>query len=89
MVRLPAARELDRQDASLHSETTYILAAVNRCVISARNSMDMPIYDRLGRTEVVDITSVQCLIGRVPVGSQWAIIDRTGEVQQSVHVQDN
>ncbi|TEB06226.1 hypothetical protein FA13DRAFT_1654378 [Coprinellus micaceus] len=84
VVRLPPA-----QITALRSETTYILAAVHRCVVSARNSMDMPIYDRMGRIEVVDITSVQCLIGRVPVGTQWAIIDRTGEVQQSVHVRDD
>ena len=89
VVRLPPARELSPRDTSLRSETTYILAVVNRCVITARNSMDMPIYDRMGRIEAVDITSIQCLIGRIPVGAQWAIIDRTGEVQQSVHVRDD
>jgi hypothetical protein len=89
VVRLPPACELDRRDTALQSETTYILAAVHRCVVSARNSMDMPVYDKMGRIEVVDITSVQCLIGRVPVGTNWAIIDRTGEIQQSVHVRDD
>ena len=28
-----------------------------------------------GRREVVDITTVQCLVGRVPLNNDWVIID--------------
>ena len=88
VVRLPPASSLDPQDPSLLAETTYILAAVKRCEIEAQNSMEMPIYRRMGRTEVVDMTCVQCLVGRVPTSAGWAIIDRTGAIQQSVHARD-
>jgi hypothetical protein len=51
--------------------------------------MNMPIYQRIGKTEVVDMTCVQCLVSRVPTGPKWAIIDHTGTIQQSVHVRDD
>ena len=87
VVQLPPAQELD---PNLISPSTYILAAIHTCEVEAQNSMGMPVYSKMGRTEVVDITSVQCLIGRVPTGrnNQWVIIDRTGVTQQSVHLRD-
>jgi hypothetical protein len=87
VVRLPPAQELDHE---LRSESTYILASIHSGKIEAVNSMGMPVYSRMGRTEVVDITCVQCLVGRVPTGqnNQWVIIDRTGTTQQSVHLRD-
>ncbi|KAG2024168.1 hypothetical protein CC2G_015286 [Coprinopsis cinerea AmutBmut pab1-1] len=88
VVRLPPAQELDREDPLLRHPSLYILAAIHRCEVDARNSMDMPSYKNMGRTEVVDMTTVQCLIARLKVGDRWVIMDRTGEIQQSVHVMD-
>lgn len=88
VVRLPPAPELDPESPELLSDTIYILAAIHRCETTMTNSMGFPIYTKMGRTEVVDITSVQCLVGRVPVSNYWVIIDRTGELQQAVYVCD-
>lgn len=89
VVELPPARQLDPLDPALQVSSTYILAALNRCEVDARNSMDMPSYQKMGRTEVVDITCVQCLVGRIRVGNRWVILDRSGEIQQAVHVRDD
>ena len=36
-----------------------------------------------GRTEVVDITTVQCLVGRVKDRGTWTIIDRSGNLARA------
>lgn len=46
----------------------------------------MPYYTDLGRLDYVDIGSVMCLVGRVPDGRAWALIDRTGNLAQSLYI---
>jgi len=45
-------------------------------------------YKEEGRLEVVDMTSVQCLVGRVKVGNKWAIIDRSTTLSQPFYDPD-
>ena len=85
VVHLPAALELHPH---LSKSSTYLLAAVHQCEVTQKGPLKTPIYSKMGCTEVVDINCVQCLVGRVRVGRDWAIIDRTSHVQQSGHVQD-
>ncbi|KAF8344425.1 hypothetical protein F5887DRAFT_971113 [Amanita rubescens] len=85
VVQLPRAPELD---PALQSDTTYILAAIHRCEVDMTNSMGFPVYSKMGRKEVVDITTVQCLVGRAQTGNNWVIIDRSGELQQSTYSRD-
>jgi hypothetical protein len=68
---------------ALDAEATVILAGIRQCEINATNSMETSFYSRKGRFEVVDITCVQCLIGRIQNGQRWAIIDRSDRLQQS------
>ncbi|KAJ6578960.1 hypothetical protein B0H10DRAFT_2236012 [Mycena sp. CBHHK59/15] len=79
VVKLPISDELGLKD-----ETTLILAAVHRCETYARKDVDLDIhyYQKEGRLEVVDMTSIQCLVGRVKTtnGKDWAIIDRSGSL---------
>lgn len=77
VVKLPAAPELQ-----LEEETTHILAAIRRCDITARNDLDMHYYRKDGPVEVVDISSIQCLVGRVQTTDKknWVIIDRSGNL---------
>ncbi|KAJ7681395.1 hypothetical protein B0H17DRAFT_1161144 [Mycena rosella] len=63
--------------------TTYILAAIRACVLDADDAqlrgLDIHFYSGTGGLDVIDITSVQALVGRVPDrGDGWAIIDRSG-----------
>lgn len=80
VVKLPAARVL-----GLKVPTTLILAGIRCCPVVATNTLEMPFYTNPGRFEVVDITSVQCLVGRIQVGNLWAIIDRSGSLGGSYY----
>ena len=48
------------------------------CVIEATDSMGNQYYRKLGTSEVLDMTCVRGVIGRVKLEKFWAIIDRTG-----------
>ncbi|KAJ6521755.1 hypothetical protein B0H19DRAFT_1277057 [Mycena capillaripes] len=77
VVKLPPAVELE-----LKEPTTLILAAVTECKITAKNDLDMHYYRTEGPLQIVDITCVQCLVGRVKTTNkkEWVIIDRSGSV---------
>jgi hypothetical protein len=49
----------------------------------------MPIYSKMGATEVVDLDRLECLVGRVQNGGYTAIIDRTGEWQDAAYARDD
>ncbi|KAJ7474677.1 hypothetical protein B0H11DRAFT_1728327, partial [Mycena galericulata] len=43
------------------------------------NGLDVHFYSRAGALDIIDITTVQALVGRVKdVSNSWAIIDRSG-----------
>ncbi|THU85150.1 hypothetical protein K435DRAFT_686143 [Dendrothele bispora CBS 962.96] len=74
VVDLPAASEL-----GLEKQTTFILAGIEQ--------FNFSYYSKLAPLEVLDITCIQCLVGRVVAGpSQWAIIDRSGTLERSYYV---
>lgn len=83
VIRLPATPQLD-----LDTESLLMLTGVRQCEVTATNSMDMPYYSKMGRFEVVDMSCVQCLVGRIQKDKQWAIIDRSGKLQQSHYAVD-
>ncbi|KAJ7710910.1 hypothetical protein B0H17DRAFT_914593, partial [Mycena rosella] len=86
VLKLPPAAELD-----LTEETTLILAAVTQCKITAHNDLDMHYYREEGPLEVVDITSVQCLVGRLRTTTKkdWVIADRSGSLARPYFDPDN
>jgi hypothetical protein len=49
----------------------------------------MPIYSKMGASEVVDMDQLECLVGRVKNGGYTAIIDRTGEWQGATYARDD
>ncbi|KAJ7475357.1 hypothetical protein B0H11DRAFT_2033961, partial [Mycena galericulata] len=64
----------------IDAESTYILAAIRCCVLKPDDremaGLDIHFYSNTGALDVIDITSVQSLIGRVNnTGNEWAIID--------------
>lgn len=67
----------------IEEPTTYILAAIRMCVIKPDDhelaGLDIHYYSRVGALDVIDITTVQSLVGRVKdTNGDWAIIDRSG-----------
>ncbi|KAL0056826.1 hypothetical protein AAF712_016563 [Marasmius tenuissimus] len=85
VVSFPATPSL-----GIDNDTTLLLAGIHQCAnVKEGNGLKMPYYSRMGAKEAVDITSVQCLVGRIPRPSnQWAILDRSGELQRSCYVPD-
>ncbi|KAJ7780776.1 hypothetical protein DFH07DRAFT_865227 [Mycena maculata] len=86
VVKLPAASELE-----LESETTLILAAVRKCEIEFKNDLDMHYYWRDGPVEVVDVSSIQCLVGRIKTTDKkhWVVIDRSGNLARPYYDPDD
>ncbi|KAJ7234807.1 hypothetical protein C8J57DRAFT_1574508 [Mycena rebaudengoi] len=76
----------------LESDETLFLAAIRNCKIDCANSLDMHYYRNAGRLEVVDMTCVQCLVGRVKTKvkgvDMWAIIDRSGTLARPYYNAD-
>jgi hypothetical protein len=82
--------ELNLHDTS----TTLILAQIKSCKVNRNESipgLDIHFYSAMGNTDVIDITSVQCVVGRVPCGNnRWAIIDRSGALARAIaEIQEN
>lgn len=68
---------------------TIILTAIQVCVepTAALNGLDLHYYSKMGRVEVVDLTCVQCVVGRVKdpdTNSGWVVIDRSGSLARAV-----
>jgi hypothetical protein len=70
LLELPSAPRL-----KLDKPTTVILAVIWEVKATLRN--DIYYYKELGVEEVVDMKTVQCVIGRVKDRSEWAVVDRS------------
>lgn len=75
----------------LDSETaeTIIFAAIQICVdpIAASSGLDLHHYTKMGRVEIVDMTCVQCVVGRIKdpdITNGWVLLDRSGNQARSV-----
>ncbi|KAI9433386.1 hypothetical protein H4582DRAFT_1819870, partial [Lactarius indigo] len=73
-------------DTRVDPEKPTIIAAIRNCKIKTPGptdleGVDIHLYNTTGSLDLVDITSVQALVGRVKYtvdGGGWAIIDRSG-----------
>jgi hypothetical protein len=59
------------------SNGTVILAEITECKTSEVGNTHS--YSEMGRTLVVDLACVQCVVGRVLDRNTWTIIDCSGE----------
>ena len=77
----------------LDAPITIILAAIRTCVLdddeSALNGLDIHHYSKDSALHFLDIKNVQCLVGRVKDGNQWAIIDRSGTLAHTLYENDD
>ena len=77
VLELPAALQL-----GIAEPTTVILALIQEVKVSLRNGIYS--YKEFGGEEVVDLKTVQCVVGRVKNRGEWSIINRSDNVV--VHV---
>lgn len=73
LLELPSAQQLD-----LDEPTTVIVALIREVKATLRNGIYY--YKDFGVEEVVDLSALQCVVGRVQDRGEWAIIDRSDNV---------
>ncbi|PPQ81548.1 hypothetical protein CVT24_000065 [Panaeolus cyanescens] len=72
VITVPASKRL-----KLANPTVVILALI-RSVKANKGTDNTFYYKKNGALEVVDLATVQCVVGRVPCpGKEWAIVDRS------------
>jgi hypothetical protein len=80
-------------DLGLSDASTIFLAAIRTCTPNNPDpqlqGLDIHFYSSEGAIHVVDITSLQCLVGRIWDRSMWAIIDRSGSLARALYVEDS
>ena len=90
VINFSAATRLDLN--VMDDELIVILAAIRTCDLdgdAAPAGLDIHYYSRVGALHFVDVTNIQCLVGRVKDGNKWAIIDRSGSLARAVYVDDD
>jgi hypothetical protein len=63
----------------LDKPTTVILALIQEVKATLRNGIHY--YKEFSVNEVVDLNTVQCVVGRVRDRDEWAIIDRSDNMK--------
>ncbi|KAG6805546.1 hypothetical protein H0H92_014986 [Tricholoma furcatifolium] len=69
-------------------QDSLILAVIRSCVLDndeQLRELDIHFYSRMGQLDVIDITSIQCLVGRVKdkEPNTWGLIDRSGSLARA------
>jgi len=52
-------------------------------------SLDIHYYSQEGAFHFLDVTGIQCLVGQVKNGYQWAVVDRSGSLAWAVYLDDS
>ena len=77
LLELPSAQRLN-----LDKPTTVILALIREVKTTLRNGIYY--YKDFGVEEVVDLSTLQCVVRRIQDRNEWAIIDRSDNVDIQV-----
>jgi hypothetical protein len=79
-------------DLGLKDSTIILLAAIRTCILDASDpqfqGLDIRLYSNEGALHIVDVTSLQCLVGRIRDRDKWAIIDRSGQLARALYVEN-
>ncbi|KAG8809635.1 hypothetical protein FRC18_004456 [Serendipita sp. 400] len=63
-----------------------LLALIRPCDAMFNSQMNAYTYRNYKPLEVVDIQTIESVVGRVPYGNGWAIVDRSGELARATLV---
>jgi hypothetical protein len=77
LIELPSTQRLN-----LDEPTTVIVALIREVKATLRNGIYY--YKDFGVDEVVDLTTLQCVVGRIQDRDEWAIVDRSDNVDIQV-----
>ena len=56
----------------------WIYAVINSAKVGKPDAFGTVHYETMGKTEIVDLNTVQCVVGRIRDRKGWAIVDRSG-----------
>ena len=73
LLELPSARRLN-----LNKPTTVIVVVIREVKATLRNGIYY--YKNFGVEEIVDLSTLQCVVGRIRDRDEWAIIDWSDDV---------
>jgi hypothetical protein len=80
------------RDLRIDQGSTIILASIRTCILDHSvpqlEHLDIKYYSAEGAVHVIDITSLQCLVGRIRDWQRWAIIDRSGSLARALYVEN-
>jgi hypothetical protein len=77
VLELPSAPKLH-----LAEPTTVIVAVIRE--VKAKLMDGIYYYEKYGLDEVVDLETIQCVVGRIKERGKWALIDRSDSVVNNV-----
>ena len=81
-VILPASQTL-----GLTQPTRHLLALVEPCSTGGKDATrGLAIYEAMTAPIIIDLRTVECVVGRVKRGNEWGIIDRSGDFARTVFV---
>jgi hypothetical protein len=81
------------RDLRIDQGSTIILASIRTCILDHSvpqlqlERLDIKYYSAEGAVHVIDITSLQCLVGRIRDWKRWAIIDQSGSLARALYVE--
>jgi hypothetical protein len=78
--------ELPRHSLLESTAQVLVLAAIRPC--DARLNLSSKFYtyeEPLKPIEVVDLQTIECVVGRIHDGDRWTIIDRSGELARATY----
>jgi hypothetical protein len=65
----------------------YLLTVIQPCSTSGKDATrEVTTYSETTVPVVVDLRTVECVVGRVKQGNEWGIVDRSGEFARTVFV---
>ncbi|KAJ2933061.1 hypothetical protein H1R20_g4052, partial [Candolleomyces eurysporus] len=75
---------------NINNGMSIALAVIEECDKPVQHSsgLDIYFYSKTKSAEVVDITTVKALVGRVRWGNKWAVFDRNGALTQTLFAED-
>lgn len=82
-------------DMRVEPEIPIFLVAIRNCKLTKDDTelakLDIHLYTHTGTLDIIDITSIQALVGRVKTqvdGGAWAIIDRSGALARATYEEE-
>jgi hypothetical protein len=72
---------------NIQSSTRYLLAVIQPCSTRGRDATrELATYVETTMPVVINLCTIECVVGRVRRGNEWAIVDRSGDFARTVFV---